>query len=109
MWGGTARLGLRGVIPKPPWLQVFSILVYFLSVKAVSAAGYFTLVIILVASGLVFSSMFILVAVLSPSHQAASGITGLVILLLYLLSDYVIPRFLIPGWWIWFYWIQPFR
>ena len=53
--------------------------------------------------------MFIIVAVLSPSFHAASGITNFIILLLLILSGCVVVRFYIPGWWIWCFWINPFR
>ncbi|XP_024516623.1 ABC transporter G family member 31 [Selaginella moellendorffii] len=44
---------------------------------------------------------------LTPSQQLAAVISSAFYSLWNLFSGFIIPQPLIPGWWVWFYWISP--
>jgi ABC-type multidrug transport system permease subunit len=82
-------------------------MVYWMAGFTASAGAFFMYTALLLVSGLVFGAMFIVLAALCPTLQVAGGLSGVIILLLILLSGYAIVRQSIPGWWIWGFWINP--
>lgn len=86
---------------------IFSVMVYWMAGFAPLAGSFFMYTALLLLSGLVFGAMFIVLAALCPTLQVAGGLSGVIILLLILLSGYAIVRPAIPGWWIWGFWINP--
>jgi len=85
---------------------VFSVCVYFLAGLQSQRFGVFILILWII--GIVVDAL-IRVLTITFEQNATTGLAGAMIVLLVIYAGFLIPKGSVPGWFIWVYWISPFR
>ncbi|KAG2433733.1 hypothetical protein HXX76_008097 [Chlamydomonas incerta] len=86
---------------------VWAVMVYFSAGFAMDAGRFFIFFANLVAGGFYSVTIFELLGAITRNEVIAQGLGAVMLMLSVLASGFPIARTSIPGWWIWFYWINP--
>jgi len=88
---------------------LFTCSIYFLAGFQTSDGRPGVFFLIMLALGLCMESIVRLASVAAPNKDTATGLLGLYLVLIIMFCGYIIPRDEIPAYFIWIYWISPFR
>eukprot|EP00850_Spirogloea_muscicola_P004781 SM000021S06414 [mRNA] locus=s21:129930:140406:+ [translate_table: standard] len=90
---------------------IWSILVYFIGGLTLSSGGwhFFVYWALFTCNILWASSMVRFLGNWAPTPDAANAVSGIIIALFLLFAGFLVPRFKIPHYWIWMYYLSPLQ
>ncbi|KAL0380472.1 UNVERIFIED_CONTAM: ABC transporter G family member 42 [Sesamum angustifolium] len=104
---------LAQVIVEIPYVLIqttfYTLIVYAMVSFEWTAAKFFWFYVVTFFSFLYFTYYGMMTVAITPNHQVAAIFAAAFYALFNLFSGFFIPRPKIPKWWIWYYWICPWR
>ncbi|KAG2483980.1 hypothetical protein HYH03_017223, partial [Edaphochlamys debaryana] len=87
--------------------SLWAVMVYFSAGFAADAGRFFIFWLNLVAAGFYSVALFQLLGAVARHEVIAQGLGAVLLMMSVMGSGFPIARTSIPGWWIWWYWIDP--
>ncbi|CAG8960034.1 hypothetical protein HYFRA_00013222 [Hymenoscyphus fraxineus] len=85
----------------------FSLVLYFMVGFNVTAGAFFTFWVFLFAIAMAMTACFRAIGAAFPTFNAASKVSGLVVLVFIIYNGYMIPKPDMHPWFVWIFWIDP--